>query len=222
MSLTLEQITVLALARAGEVADIGPVPRSVAYRRIGIDQQLILEDAGRSNPEFYGAAATANLTAGVADFADVVPPVPTPALIQIIVIANPGTSGLLAGTVINVVPFDDVESAIPPRATLRDLVLRQVGTELALITSVTMAYSRRSPMYLPTDGGTVVELASPYDELLVIRLAKWLVAKHPKASSPDAVQLITAMTSEENALTALFTGYVKSYAPMGSRFGIGI
>lgn len=222
MSLTCEQVTVQALARASEVSNTIPATRSLCYRRIGVRQQLLLEGAAKANPEFYGASATAPLTAGVADLADIVDPVPVPAMIQTVQVANPGTSGLLAGATVNIVPADDIESAIRPRATFRDRVLRGVGVELALVTSVAIYYARRAPVYGATDKDTVVELASPYDELLVIDLARWLLAKSPGAAKPEAVAAVTAMSAEEAALATAFSDYVRDYAPMQARFGTGL
>lgn len=220
MSLTCGQVHKNALARAWQATKEIPTPEALAFRRVGVYQQTLIAAAGKENPEFYGASATTSLVGGAADFGDIADPVPVPALIDAIVIG--AASGYAGGTEISIVPASDPASGVRPRATLRDLVLRGIGTDLDGVSSVTMYYTRQAPMYGPDDRDTVVELASPHDELLVIDLAEYMLARSPSASSAAVVALLAAMANEKKEALGQFMDYVKNYAPMGSRFGTGI
>jgi hypothetical protein len=218
MTLTLEQIARQALARAYDVTQTVPLSRAPMYRRISVRQGIILLQAAKANPDFYGASATADLIGGAVDLADIADPVPLPATISRVSIADPGTSTWLAGTEINIVPLHDHASSIPPRMTLRDRVLRAVGAELDNVVSLTIAYAREAPSYTARDKDVAVELASPFDELLVIDLAKYLLSKVPAGTSPIGAATLIAANQEETALMTDYLGYVRAFGPLQDRF----
>lgn len=223
MTMTCEEATRFALARAYEVTSEVPATRSLCYRQLGLRQQQLLSAAGRANPEFYGASASADLDAGVADFADIDPAnVPQPAFIQLVTISNPGTSLWRAGTIVSIVPIVDWTAGIAPRATLRDLVLRQVAADLDGVQTITMYYTRLAPAYDHDDADTPLELESPWDDVLVIDLAKALLTKSPAATSAAVVSLLQAMAAEETSKVEAFLNYVRDFTPIEARFGVSI
>lgn len=220
MPLTVEDVVVQALARASEVAEIGPQPmaRTVMYRRVGVAQQRLFLLAARANLEYFGVCATAVLDAsGQADLADIATPVPTPELIQRIAIDDPGTSAYAAGTQVHLVSVADPDVANAPRMTLRDHVLRAVGDDLAQVTSVVVYYSRLPAAFGAGDGPKVVEVPEPFDELLVLDLTRWLLARSP-LTNPARDTALASVEAEAAQLLDDFLAHVGRFGPVEARF----
>lgn len=218
--MTCEEIALQALARAYEVTQTVPSVRSVMYRRIGVRQQMIMLAAAKTNPDFYGTSATGDLDDGALDFADLedTEGAGIPSAIAKVTIADPGTSDWAANTEVVVVAETDIAAAIPPRATVRDRVLRGVEDELDGVTSLTIFYAREGPVYDGTSRDVAVELANPWSELLVMDLARMLIAKSPASQSPQGAIVLKALDDEEQGMMADFLAYVSDYAPMVERF----
>jgi hypothetical protein len=220
-NLTCEEIAVLALARASEFTDAYPKARSLMYRRIGVRQQQLFALASELNQDFYGSAASATLDAQKrADLQDIAAPVPTPEQIQRVeVYATDGNAAAPAvGTEIAIVPLGDLNAEDPPRATLRDLLLTQVGTDLAHVTDILVHYARVPQSYAPTDGDTAVEMPAPYDELLVIDLTLWLVRAARGLNEQIRAEAVTLLTAEESGLVDGWQTHVEHAIVTSSRF----
>lgn len=221
--MTIEEITLLAMERAAEVTAHYPMGRMSAYRRIGIRERQLVQRASAVNPELYGTSATADLDVDkAADFMDIADPVPTPDVIQRITIetlvALPSENPPAVGDEINLVSITDPDAGLPPRATLRDLILRPVGTELADVASIRVWYPKLTPDYGPTDGDTEAYIAAPHDELLVVDLAKVLLARATKLDAGTRTATLAQLDAEEAGLLAMFDRYVAEYGPWQRRF----
>lgn len=218
--MTVEEIAVAALARASEFSNKVPSTRSVIYRRIGVRQQELFSHAARLNPEFYGICAVGTLINGSLNLADMVSPVQAADTITRIDIEGIGTSPYVLGQEVRVVSLSDRDVEDSPRATLRNRVIRQVGTDLALAVSLKVHYSRIPlPVVPETDAARVIDLEEPHTELLVVDAARQLVAK-TLALDPNARTAVDAvLAAEEGVLLRNYEQHVREYAgSMSTRF----
>jgi hypothetical protein len=225
---TVEELTVQALARCAEFANEYPQTRSVLYRRLGVRQQQLFAAAARANPEYFGATALGLLDSngaitlsGMGDPA-ATDPVPNMELISRIEVAQSSGSGVPAvGTEVNVVPVTDLDAALPPRVTVRGQVVAPVGTDLAGVTKLTVYYSHRPFGLRPTDGKVVVELPEPFQDLLVLDLARYLLRKAASLTREVRQVALAALDAEEQETLSNFIASVQSFtsAVERGRFG---
>ncbi len=220
MSLTVGGVITQALARVQEVTDDAPSANaSVSIRRIALRQQELFTIAAAESHEYNGVSAVCPLDSnGAADLATIADPVPTPDEITMITVHDRGTSELVAGAQVFIVPVADIAAAIPPRVTIRNRLIKQVSTDLALVTSLQVYYTRRPTMYCPEDECLVTELVSPYDELLVIDLAKHIVTKSPEIEAARRGEVLGRWDAEESELLTQFRRHVREYAATLTRF----
>ncbi|KKK77831.1 hypothetical protein LCGC14_2849660, partial [marine sediment metagenome] len=121
--------------------------------------------------------------------------------------------GYTNGDEVNVVQLNDVAAAaLAPRVTLRNQILKQVGTDLALVTSVRLYYSRR-PFRLTDseDGSTTVDFPEQWEELLVIDLAKWITRKATNPPLEQRTAALVSLDAEEQETLANFEQEVTSF-----------
>jgi hypothetical protein len=176
--MTPEQICVAAMGICSDYTDNYPTTRAIMYQRISSRQRELFAHVAILDPEFYGAEIVAEVTDGALNVAaleqsgDVYPV----ERVEEVQVEDPGTSGLDAGTRVGLVLVTDPEAALPPRATYRSGVIRQVGTELQGVASLLLYYSRR-PRTIGPDGSGVIELLEPFQFLLVYDLAKDLIRR---------------------------------------------
>lgn len=217
--MTAEDICILALARVAIFTSNYPSTRSLMYRRIGLRQRAIFAKAAKANPDYHGVYATADLTAGAADLNDVVEPTPTPSALQRVTILDKGTNpDVENGDEVHIVPLADPESAIPPRATLRDLVLEGYNGELDGVDSIRVDYSKLPRVLIATDKTYVIELVSPYDELLVVDLTQYLLSLTTEMDDAKKEKALALLAAEETELFGDFMSHVAGYAPTEDRF----
>ena len=216
-----EEAVVQALARAGTVSDTVPATRSLYYRRLGVRQQELFARAAVLAPDFYGTCAKGALIDGAADFADMQPPVMRPEAITRVEISDGGESEYEPGTRVRMVRLGEEHAAEKPRAVIRDRVFRSVGSDLDGVAEI-MVYYPRSPEPIGPDGKDVeLEIPAPFDELLVIDLARYALSKTLDIEPETRVAAIQALSEEEAALLAQFDAHVRNYAPLEARFGGG-
>lgn len=225
---TVEELVEQALARAMEFGQDFPATRSLLYRRIGVRQQQLFAVAARTNPEFFGDSAIGTPDAngaidmGLMGDPDAADPVEAVEVISRIEIEDPGTSGLTAGDEVNIVSLTDRDAAAyPPRVTVRGNIIRQVGTDLANVTSIRVYYSVRPFRIDPDDGGVVVRLSEPFHDLLVVDLARWMLRK--AATVPKEVRevALAALEAEETEGLANFLAQVEQYTSASERGRFG-
>ena len=223
--MTFDEIVDNAKARALDFGATFPSTKRVLYRRIEIHQQELFSQATRVNPDYFGVSATGTLDAnGAADIKDqqVSVGVDPAANVVRVEVEDAGTHPtLVTGDEINVVSLNDVLAALPPRMTLRNFVLRQVGTDLAGVVSICAFYGYRPEnKATPLDGSEVAELPAVYQELLVIDLTKWMVRMTLALETQIKAAALAALSEEEGEMVGAFMAEVTDYAGVQvSRFG---
>ncbi len=223
--MTFQEIVDNAKARAVDFGATFPSTARVLFRRIEIRQQEIFSQATRVNPDYFGVSATGTLDAnGAADIKDQQASVgvdPAANVVRVEV-EDAGTHPtLVAGDEIKVVSLNDIGAALAPRMTLRNFVLRQVGTDLAGVVSVCAFYGYRPEnKATPLDGSEVAELPAVYQELLVIDLTKWMVRMTLELGTEVKAAALAALSEEEGEANGAFMAEVQDYAGVQvSRFG---
>ena len=209
------EIREAALARCLELSAEVPDTRSVAFRRISARQQQLFAKAATVNPEYFGRDGVLTLTSGAATLGGLLPPAER---VYAVAVENPGSSAMPAGRRVTVVRADDPSAGLPPRMTLRDGTLAQVGTDLAGVTSIRVFYSKR-----PADVGTptdVPQLPEQFHELLVLDLAQVMTRKMVTVATAAREQFLAALAAEEVEWLADFTAHVVRFAEgKQDRFG---
>lgn len=214
--MTVEEIVLAALARGMEFTNELPQTRSVHYRRITMRQQQLFVRAAEINPDYFGKSVSVNVVAGVADLSGLDPQAERVSGVRI---NGAGTSGYAAGRRVSIVPLDDSGYAgLPPRANIRDYTLTQVSTDLALVASVWIDYSKR-PADL-TAAEDEPELPAQFHELLVIDDTKAMVRKLVQTDTAQRTAFLQVLNDEEAELVVDFERHVERFA-LGeeSRFG---
>lgn len=217
--MTAEEAAVLAMARTSEITDQYPATRALMYRRLGLRQRELMGMAAKANPDYYGVCAISPLDGQTAtDLNDIVEPVPTPELIEGVLIEDPGTSAYVQGQEVAIVSWQQRDVELPPRATIRDLVLQGVGDDLAGVLSVEIYYSRLAAEFGPFDKDSVLELQHPHNELLIVDLTRHLLRKATRL--PDDVRNVSlaALDAEEAPLLKAYLDHVVQYTPRVTRF----
>lgn len=221
-NLTVEDVVIAGLARVQEYARSYPAVRSVLYRRVSLRQQELAAMAAKVNRDYYGVAATAIVTAGASDINDIATPVPVPELIhKIEVAAVSAGSPYNVGDEVSIVRLADEAAEEPPRVTIRSGVIRQAKADLATVTQLKVYYSKIPDALLPTETGTsVVAIAPPYDELLVLDIAELVVerALHGDAADQAKTVLKTAIEEEVKAWEGRWLTRVAEYGITRTRF----
>jgi hypothetical protein len=213
--MTVQEIVEAALARAMEFSDKVPNTFSVSVGRMNQRHQQLFARIAERNRDYAGRDAELTLTAGACDTADLDP---LPMRISLVTIDDPGSSSWPVGRPVKVVPVDDLDCALPPRMTLRDGILQQVGTDLQGVTSVRVWYAKR-PADLES-GADVPAMPAQYHELLVIDLAKSMIRKTIALNATSRKEILDVFTVEEEEVLADFDAHLRNfqYAEV-SRFG---
>ena len=223
--MTFQEIVDNAKARGLDFSVTFPTTERVLFRRIEIRQQEIFSAATRVNPDYFGVSATGTLDAnGAADIKDQQASVNVDPAANVtrVEVEDAGTHPtLVAGDEISIVSISDVEADLPPRMTLRNFVLRQVGDDLAGVVSVCAFYGYRPENKVtPLDGTETAELPAVYQELLVMDLTQWLVQQTLEMDAAKKVAALEALTVDEGQMLDAFLQEVSDYAgAQVSRFG---
>lgn len=221
-NLSCEDVVRLALARVQEYARSHPAVRSVLYRRISTRQQELAILAARANPEYYGAVADAVLVGGAADLNDIVSPVPTPEMIDRIVVSAVGVGATVAvGDEISIVRVGDATAEEPPRVTLRNGVLRQVGNDLAGVTNISVYYAKiPDALAVNESGASFVVIPAPYDQLLVLDIAELVVERTERGDANDPARAAVAegLRREKGEWEAKWLAHVSAFGRTRTRF----
>lgn len=219
--MTVRKVIDAALAEVGRFFDAETSPESIWIARISTRQEELFERASKVNSNYHGVCATGTLDAnGAIDLEDmdgVGSNPPAPDQVQRVEIADKGTSSLTNGQRVNIVDIDDPDASIAPRATLRDHVLRQVGTELDGVVSVTVYYARR-PLPLTADTESV-DLRGSHAYLLVWDLAVYMARRAPHVDEAQRQTAIKSFRDEEGPALERFDRHVAAFdAVLQTRF----
>jgi hypothetical protein len=212
--MTVDEIVTEALARADEWSRSYRPPHQMLYRRIGYHRRELALAVARENPDYHGAAIEADLEDGIVDVRDIVSPLPVFGQLYRVEVLDPGESDLPTGWPVTIVPTTDVESGVRPRMIFRDRVLTGVGSDLNGVRSVTIHFLKLPEMIAHTDGATVVDMEPPFDNLLVLDLAREIVAHAPTADHEGARAVLG---SEYVTLMGSYMQHVMS-TPTAARF----
>lgn len=219
--MTFEEVVENALARTLEFDAVFPSTRLPMYRRIGVRQQQLFTLASKLNPDYYGSEAGGPLDAyyqmDLKDLAGLVD-LDQAVGIQRVEILDHGTHATYAdGDEVNIVSIDDIDADLAPRVTIRDQVIKGVGTDLALVTSLCVKYPRVADMPASSEDGTTdIELHEPHQELLVVDLTMYLVKKCLSLETGAKAAILENLKSEAGELGAGYLSDVKDYA-IGAR-----
>lgn len=213
--MTVQEIYEAALARAMEFSQVVPNTFSVSVSRMRQRQEQLFARIAAENRDYAGRAAVLPLAAGIADTATLDPP---PMRIYRVVVADPGASGYASGSKVAIVPVDDLECEVAPRATLRDGMLEGVALDLFDVVSVTVFYSRRPDSL--EHASDVPDLPEQFHELLVIDLAKSLIRKTIGLNATSRKEIMDVLSLEEDELLEQFSEFLLkfNYAEV-TRFG---
>jgi hypothetical protein len=215
----VEDLCVLAMARAGEITQNFPATRSLMYRRVGVRQQQLAGMAAQVNEEYYGAAATGTLSNGAANLADMATPVPSAELVQHVIIGDPGTSAYVAGQRVNIVSPVEAKDHLAPRMTLRNGIFRQWGTDMTGVVSITVYYSQLPQMLDATSANVAITIPEPHSELLIVDLSKYLLQK-AEGEVPQRAAVMAALDAEEASLLKNWLQRANDLGPIQTAFRI--
>lgn len=222
--MTAQELVEAALAECAEFSVSFPGSHDVLYRRAGVRQQQLFARAGMRNKDYVGVCATAVVTNGQVNLRELVagtvavpegqtPPSAAQRFTRIEV-ADKGTSAYEDGDEVHVIDSGDGDtddSAFPPRVTIRDRILKQVGTDLAGVAKLEMMYARRpAPI---TAKANVVELVPPFEELLVFDLCRDLVNRAQSLDKEIRDRAMAYFKAREDELLADFDAHVDSFVP---------
>lgn len=223
--MTFEEILVEAKTRALDLGAEFPSAKSVLYRQIEQQQQLLFTKASRVNPDYFGVNACGELdTSFRVDLRDLEGAVgvdPASSITRI-EICDAGTHPtLVAGDEVFVVTENDIEAELAPRVTLRNFIVRGVGTDLTGIVSLCVHYGYRPEnKTAPLDGTETAELPDIYQELLVVGLATWMIRVTISLDPEKKAAALGVLGPEEQELLAAFMAEIADYAgAQRSRFG---
>ena len=223
--MTFQEIVDNAKARGLDFSVTYPSTARVLFRRIEIRQQELFSAATRVNPDYFGKSATGTLDAnGFVDIKDQQASVDVDPAANItrVEVEDAGTHPtLVTGDEINSVSISDVEADLPPRMTLRNFVLRQVGTDLAGVVSVCAFYGYRPEnKATPLDGTEEAELPAVYQELLVMDLTQWMVQQTLEMDAGRKTAALEVLGVDEGQMMDAFLQEVADFAgAQVSRFG---
>lgn len=223
--MTYDEIIENAKSRSLDFGATFPTTKRVLYRRIEIRQQELFSAAARVNPDYFGVSATGTLDAeGNVDIKDqqASADVDPAANITRVEVEDAGTHPVLvSGDEVHIVSLNDVRAALPPRMTLRNFVLRQVGTDLAGVVSVCAFYGYRPEnKTTPLDGSETAELPDVFQELLVYDIVKFLLKQTLDMDVATKTGALALLDTEESEMSASFVAEVTDYAgAQVSRFG---
>lgn len=220
-----EAVRKAALARLGEFTDRTPSGRAVPYRRIAVREAELFAIAAKENQEYAGVSAIGAIDEdGAADIRGIAAPLPVPELLTKIIVAtltddaDPEELSFAVGDEVTIVSIAD-RDGVAPRATLRDGVLRGVDEDFAFVEEVEVFYPYRpDPAAADEDGTRAVQLVDPYDELLVIDLAREYIRKAMTLDKTTRGEVVALLDAEEARMVPNFLAHVRTFAPVQGRF----
>lgn len=219
--MTVDEMVEQALGRLGEFGAAYPSARGPVYRRIGMRQRQLFAQAGKLNPDRFGAIVIGNMQTvngmRVLDLSDIEPPLEEPELIQRVeIIVEQGPYEV--GQQVTIVSVADFGAELPPRAIIRDRVLYGLAGELDFVDAVRLYYTKLPALIGLSDKAVELALEAPWDTLLEIDAAKWMIAKATQVSAETRAAALASLSAEETVLHADFLSHVAAYAPTVSRF----
>lgn len=209
MSTIAQDIVTLAVLRS-QLNDASLVPAPIIFKAMSIYERQVFFRAAQIDPEYFGTNADTSTRVLFTDSWNIsVVPGNIAAITKAVVKTVIGSfSGVVAGTVINLVKmrFPDVEVA--PRAFVRGRMLTGYGTELGsdsfnIVTKVTLYYASLPAVI--TSGSSVMTIPDEWLDLVVLPIARLMCLRDRR---PDDAQIIDAEFKE---VVAMFEQAVMIY-----------
>ncbi|KPJ96690.1 MAG: hypothetical protein AMS18_00075 [Gemmatimonas sp. SG8_17] len=178
-----------------------------------VQQEKFLK-ASQINPEFFGTNIEVTLDGSKkADLSTLSPAI---AYLDLVVIANKGTSGYTNGDEVNVVAVRDFDAELAPRMFKQRYNLAPVGTDMNGVTSVGLYYS-----VLPdtmditvTDMSTIdMDMPDEFIDSIVTELALYMAIKDNRSQDEIAVLQIEVQQAD-----AIFSAAVGNFSRTTRRF----
>jgi hypothetical protein len=187
---------------------------SVLYNRMSFRQEELFSWVASIDPEFFGRDEVATVTNGAVSLSSIEATGGRVGHIQSIIIEAPGTTGYAEGERVRLVRSDDPRD-LPPRATLRGRVLKGVDGDLDGVASLRVFYSRL-PAGISVSGAGSIELPSPFDDLLALDLAKFILTRDLETANSPALAYYVA---EEAKRLVAFEAHIRgTYRAVETRF----
>jgi hypothetical protein len=205
---TAEEVIVAAMARCTDLGATVPSAWSVYLRRIGLRQGQIFSMVAQVDPEYFGVESFVPLVNGAFTLANLSPKVERIADVRI---GNPGSSGFQSNDPVNLIRHDDQEAMLPPRAVVRDQILRQVGNDLQGVSTLVLYYSKRPATSSAITKATVMELPEQFQDLLVIDLAKQMIRKLLDVEPARRDGWLGLLSDEESMLLGVLESHVRGF-----------
>jgi hypothetical protein len=220
-----DEIVDQAKARFTQFGVDFPSARSVLYRRIEIHQQELFTKASRANPDYFGVNACGDLdTSRRLDLKDLESAVgvdPASSITRV-EICDKGTHPTLEdGDEVFVVSENDITAELAPRVSIRNFVIKAVGSDLDDVTSLCVHYGYRPEnKTTPLDGSEVAELPDVFQEMLVVDLVKWMLKQTIDLSPEKKTAAIGVVQAEQEEQADTFLAEIADFAgAQHSRFG---
>ena len=199
-------------------------PKAVVYRRIDQRQRELFRMAAEIDSEFYGACGTITVrqTGPIAVNLSASFPEGDVGQVDLVRVKALGTyqnpnraddnydERVEVGDEITICSAYDAPAHLPPRATIRDGVLAPIDTDFGLENQrfgELEVFYQRLPRSISDDED--VDLAKPWDMLLVWDAARFMVARAPEA---EAQRVIAMAKTEEAELLAQYRQHVASWS----------
>lgn len=218
---TVQQIVDAARARATEFGATIPTTHSVMFQRVSVRQQDLFGLAAQWNPEYYALYAIATLDdpnlPGGANLRDMfASSVLEAVLITGVWIEDKGTSAFTNGDAVTITPASERPAAfIAPRATVLNHIIQGLEGDLDDVAEIKVRYSYRpDPLAQDETGTTTVGIEQPYDELLVVDLARDLARKTVDMEGGRKKAIVEELDREETALLASYAAQVRGFLPV--------
>lgn len=216
---TYDDIRIAALARALDWNVTVPSSKSVMFNKVGGRQQELFTLAAAVDPEYYEVQAIGTLSSGAVDIALML----TDGVLECVkatkakvetLIGSPSANAPEVGDEIHLIPAsDDPDAYLAPRATIKNKILEQVGTDLVDVESIRLFYSYRPDgPAVDEDGTTELALEQPFDDLLVIDLARDLARKTIGMDAQAKLAITAALDEEEKGLLGTFQNHIRSFS----------
>jgi hypothetical protein len=188
---------------------------SVLLNHMNQRQGELFEWIATIDPEFHGVDELAPVVGGKVDLVALEGSgAPLIGHLQHIAVGDGGTSSHSEGAKVRIVRVDDPRE-LPPRVTLRNRVLSQVGDDLQGVASLRLYYSWR-PRPISPSGDTVLSLPDGFGDLLSYAVARFVLMRDIQtAQSPAYAYYSDEETKRLTALEAFVRG---SYRALQSRF----
>lgn len=219
--MTVEEVVREAMGRLHGIADVSRTPGPTMYRRVGLRQQQLFSRIAQADQEYTGTWADGTLDADARlDLKDLLDPLPAAGRITRIEIKDRGSSSYTNGQNVQIVNTNSAEFRGDPRVTIRDYLVegytppgQNATNDLDGVTSLRVYYPRMPAALDGSDKAKEIELESPWDEMLVLDLAIWLIRRAPDVSLADRGEAIGLMGAEMAELDAEFEEHFTRFQP---------